>query len=189
MPDVFAVLGQDHAEVKDLLIALEDSPGVGSGASEAVLAARGEVVRRLIMDSAAHEAAEEQHFWPAVRHHVPKGDGFANEAISQESEAKKVLDKLDGLAQTDPEFDGLVAEFIVAARQHIEFEETQVWPELRAVLSPGQADHLGAQIARAREHGPTRPHPHAPANPTALKAAAPALAIVDHLRDALSGRD
>jgi hemerythrin-like domain-containing protein len=189
MKDVFVVLGQDHAEVKDLLIALEDSPGAGGGASEAVLAARGEVVRRLIMNSSAHEAAEEQHFWPAVRHQVPKGDRFANEAIEQESEAKKVLDKLDGLAPTDPEFDALVAEFMPAARQHIEFEETQVWPELRAVLSPGQADEFGAQVARAREHGPTRPHPHAPANPTALKTAGPAIAVIDRLRDALSGRD
>jgi len=188
MPDVFVVLGQDHAEVKDLLSALENSPGRTEGASDAVLAARGEVAKRLIMDSSAHEAAEEQYFWPTVRHQVPKGDGFANEAISQESEAKQVLDKLDKLAPTDPEFDELIAKFIPAARQHIEYEETQVWPALRAVLSADQANQLGVQVATAKEHGPTRPHPHTPANPTVLKTAGSAAAIIDHLRDALSGR-
>jgi hemerythrin-like domain-containing protein len=188
MADVFEVLAQDHAEVKDLLTALDSSPGQREGASEAVLAARGEVAQRLIMDSSAHEAAEEQHFWPAVRHQVPKGDRFANEAISQETQAKEILDKLEKLAPADPEFDDLLAKFIPAAREHIEYEETQVWPQLRAVLTQEQADELGARIAKAKEHGPTRPHPLTPSNPAVLKTVGPVAALIDRLRDAVTGR-
>jgi hypothetical protein len=188
MPDVFEVLGRDHDEVKDLLTALEESPGVSEGAADAVLAARGHVAERLIMDSSAHEAAEERYFWPAVRQQVPKGDKLANEAIGQESEAKGVLSRLDKLAPADPEFDKLIAEFIPAARQHIEFEETQVWPQLRAVLTPEQAAELGARVAAAKEHGPTRPHPHTPADPAVLKTVGSAAALIDRLRDAVTGR-
>ena len=139
MADVFEVLRADHEEVKLLLIALEESPGRSEGADEAVLEARGEVVQRLVMDSSAHEAAEERYFWPAVRQRVPKGDKFANEAISQESEAKEVLDKLEKLAPADPEFDELIAKFIPAAAEHWRRASDvalEVLPVLRH-LSPG----------------------------------------------------
>jgi hemerythrin superfamily protein len=188
MSDVFEVLSADHAQVKLLLTALEESPGQSEGAAHAVLDARGQIAQRLVMDSSAHEAAEEQYFWPIVRRQVPKGDKLANEAISQESEAKEVLDELDKLAPTDPGFDELIAKFIPAARQHIAFEEDQVWPQLRDVLTPDQAAELGAQVANAKEHGPTRPHPHTPANPIVLKTAGSAAALIDQLRDAVSGR-
>lgn len=56
MSDVFDVLGTDHADVKRMLIALEDSPGQASGASEAVLDARRLVVQWLVIDSSRHEA-------------------------------------------------------------------------------------------------------------------------------------
>lgn len=154
MRDVFEVLGQDHAEVKDLLTALEESPGLSEGAAYVVLAARGQAAERLIIDSSAHEAAEERYFWPAVRQQVPEGDKLADEAIGQESDAKEVLSKLDKLAPIDPEFDELIAELTPAARQHIEFEETQVWPQLRAALTPDQAAELGAQVTRAKERSP-----------------------------------
>jgi MFS family permease len=52
------------------------------------------------------------------------------------------------------------------------------------VLLRGQ----GHQLGQAREHGPTRPHPHAPASPEVLKMAGPAVAAVDKLRDAVTGR-
>jgi hemerythrin superfamily protein len=188
MSDVFEVLSADHAEVKLLLTALEQSPGQSEAAAPAVLDARGQVVQRLVMDSSAHEAAEEQYFWPAVRRQVPEGDKLANEAISQESEAKEVLDKLDKLAPTDREFDELIAKFIPAAREHIAFEEEQVWPQFRELLSPDQAAELGARVAKAKEHGPTRPHPRTPANPAVLKTAGSVAALIDQLRDAVSGR-
>lgn len=188
MSDVFDVLAADHAEVKRMLAALEDSPGQAEGASETVLAARTQLVRRLVIDSSGHEAAEEEYFWPAVRKHVSDGDYLADKAIGQESEAKQVLNRLDKLEASDPEFDKLVAEFIPAAREHIQFEEGQVWSKLRPALTAQESSELGSQVAKAKEHGPTRPHPHTPANPAVLKTAGPAAAIIDQLRDAVSGR-
>jgi hemerythrin-like domain-containing protein len=186
MPDVFEVLSADHAEVKQLLTALEDSGDATT--SQLVLDARIAVAQRLVMDSSAHEAAEEQYFWPAVRQHLPNGDKLAEEAISQEGEAKVVLNKLNKLNAGDPEFYQLIDEFIPAARQHIAFEETEVWPALRTALTAEQAAKLGEEVSKAKEHGPTRPHPHTPANPAILKTAGPVAALLDQLRDAASGR-
>lgn len=188
MADVFAVLGADHAEVKDMLAALENSPGNAEGAAEAVLSARKEVAEQLVIDSSKHEAAEEQYFWPAVRELVGEGDNLADEAIAQESKAKEALARIDKLDATDPDFDELISEFIPAARHHIAFEETRVWPSLRQALSPQQAEELGANIQKAKDKGPTRPHPHTPASPGVLKTAGPVVAAADKLRDAVSGR-
>ncbi len=188
MSDLFDVLAGDHAQVKLMLTALEDSPGQAAGASQAVLAARGAVAQRLVMDSSKHEAAEEQFFWPAVRRNLGDGDQLADQAISQEGEAKEVLAKLDTLDPADPEFDQLIAEFIPAARKHIEFEEGRVWPRLLQALTAEQARDLGEKVQAAEAGGPTRPHPHTPADPAVLKTIGSAAAVIDRLRDAVTGR-
>jgi hypothetical protein len=73
MPDVFEVLGEDHAEVKYMLTVLEETPGQPVGAAEEVLDAHKQLAEQLMIDSSRHEAAEEEHFWPAVRARL--GDG------------------------------------------------------------------------------------------------------------------
>jgi Hemerythrin HHE cation binding domain len=170
-----------------MLSALENRPRRAASASEAVLAARTQVAQWLVIDSSRREAAEEQYFWSAVRKHITNGDQLADEAISQESEKKEVLDKLNKLEASDAEFDELFLRFIPAARQHIEFEEGQVWPKLCALLTTDQATELGAQVSKAKEHGPTRPHQHTPANPALLKTAGSAVAAIDQFRDVLTG--
>lgn len=188
MPDVFDALGTDHAEVRQMLLALETSPGNADRAGQRVLAARYEVAQRLVIDSSRHEAAEEQYFWPAVRDKLGNGRSLADEAIAQEQKSKELLDRLEKLESADEEFDRLIAEVIPAARQHIEFEEGRVWPGLRVALSPAEAQELGDKVQKAKEHGPTRPHPRTPASPKLLKTLGPAIAVADKLRDAAAGR-
>jgi hemerythrin-like domain-containing protein len=185
MADVFEVLRADHAEVKQMLDELEKTTGA---TDQSVLEARRQVAERVIIESSRHEAAEEQYFWPAVRQRIPNGDALADHAISQESEAKEVLAKLDKLAADDPEFDKLLGSFIPDCRTHIEFEEARVWPGLRAALTKQEADKLGDQVSKAKQQAPTRPHPHTPASPGVQKAAGPAVGAADRLRDAVTGR-
>jgi hemerythrin superfamily protein len=188
MSDTFTVLSADHTEVKSMLEALDSTPGHAAGASEAVLAARKQVAEQLVIASSAHEAAEEQYFWPAVRDRLPDGNELADQAISQESQAKEILARLDKLAVADAEFDELIIEFTPVALAHIEFEETRVWPGMRRALSVEESRDLGDQITAAKEKAPTRPHPRTPASPGVLKTAGPVVAALDKLRDAVSGR-
>jgi hemerythrin-like domain-containing protein len=187
MTDVFEVLSADHADVKGMLTILQESPGHDQ-ASDAVQAARQDVADYLIMDSSRHEAAEEQYFWPIVRQRMKEGQALADKAISQEQRAKEILARLDKSSSRDEDFDRLLAEYIPAARQHIAFEEAQVWPGLRQVLTPDEAQDLGEKIQAAEDKGPTRPHPHTPPSPGVLKTTGPAVAVIDKLRDAISGR-
>jgi hemerythrin superfamily protein len=178
MADAFEVLRADHATVEQMLAALETSPGRSAGAGSTVRAARKEVAQRLVSDCSKHEAAEERYFWPTVRERLPDGGALADQANAQELEARQVLARLDKLDADNDEFDQLITEFIPAARAHIEFEETRVWPALRDALDSDEARELGEKLSRAKEHGPARPYPHTPADPGVLKTAGPAVAAV-----------
>jgi hemerythrin-like domain-containing protein len=188
MPDAFHVLGQDHEAVKELLNQLENGPTVATAASESELRDRKRLTERLIIEESKHEAVEEEYFWPAVRDTLPDGDRLADEATQQEQDGKIVLDRLDKLDATDPQFEILLGTFITEGRAHIAYEEEQVWPALRQVLSASAAEELGTKLVRGKDVAPTRPHPNTPPRPGILKAAGPAVAAADRIRDAVTGR-
>lgn len=188
MTDVFDVLTSDHHEVKQLLAKLEQGRTAAGGASDEALGQRKKTVERLIIEESKHEAVEEEYFWPAVRQKHPDGDRLADEATGQEQEAKQVLDRIDKLDPHETEFEKLLASFIADAREHIDFEESRVWPGLRASLSAEEAAELGKKLEQGKQMAPTRPHPNTPPKPGVLKAAGPAVAAADRIRDAVTGR-
>jgi hemerythrin-like domain-containing protein len=188
MPNIFEVLSKDHEQVKRMLAEFEAGPTAVTGASENELALRKTMAEELVIEQSKHEAVEEMYFWPVVGQRIPFGGQLAGKAIDQEQEAKELLSKLDKLDADNPEFELLLSEFIKAGREHIAFEETQVWPALRSALTETEAVDLGDKLAQAKRTAPTRPHPHTPPKPGVLKAAGPAAAIVDRARDAATGR-
>jgi hypothetical protein len=188
MPDAFHVLSQDHEAVKELLTQLENGPNVATAATDAQLRERKRLTERLIIEESKHEAVEEEYFWPAVRDSLPDGDRLADEATDQEQEGKVVLDRLDKLDATDPEFDRLLGTFITVGRAHIAYEEDLVWPALRQVLTASAVEELGTKLVRGKDLAPTRPHPNTPPRPGILKATGPVVAAADRVRDAVTGR-
>jgi hypothetical protein len=188
MADVFEVLRRDHDEIKAKLARLESGPILASGASEAELRLRKNLADELIIDESRHEAVEEEHFWPVVRERLAEGQRLADQAITQEQQGKRVLNRLGKLGPAASEFDALLIQFVRDGRAHMAFEETQVWGPLRQTLSTQEAAGLGAMIERAKPVSPTRPHPHAPADPAVLTTAGPVVAAVDMARDILTRR-
>lgn len=187
MDDVFAVLTADHQEVLGLLIQLEEGVS-GAGATPAQLELRRQLVERLVTQESGHEAVEEMFFWPAVRERVTGGDQLALHGVGQESAAKPGLNRLNGMNPRDTRFEALLAEAIVAIREHITFEQDTVWTALRPALPPHDATALGMKLRAAKLVAPTRPHPHTPAVPGALKTAGTGAALLDRVRDAASSR-
>lgn len=188
MADVFEVLTQDHAEVKQMLAQLEQGATSAAGASGEQLTQRKKLAEQLVIEESRHEAVEQMYFWPAVREHLANGDELADTAIGQEQEGKAVLDKLDKLDADNPEFEKLLADFVRDGREHIDYEEFQVWPGLRTALTKEQAEELGSKLEAGKKTAPTRPHPHTPPTPGALKSTGPAAAAADKARDAVTNR-
>ncbi|MFB4297523.1 hemerythrin domain-containing protein [Actinomadura sp. NTSP31] len=189
MADVFTVLADDHTEVKRMLDELEAGPTMATGAGEDALVARRRKVQRLITEESKHEAVEEEYFWPAVRRFVRGGDRLADHAVAQEQAAKQVLDDLIAVHAWQDRFEELLADFIADAREHIAFEEEQVWPRLREVITAERAKELGRKVEAGKRLAPTRPHPNTPPKPGVLKAAGPMVGMADRVLDKVTGRD
>lgn len=178
MADVFVVLGEDHQRVLQILDALT--------ASTTLAAAKGELVSQLVISESRHEAVEEMYFWPIVKERVENGSILADRAIEQEQGGKEALEALE--KSEGSQRDRLIHGFAAAAREHIAYEQDEVWPRLRRVLSAKEAEELGSQLEEAKETAPTRPHSHTPPTPGMLKTAGPATAAMDKVRDAVTGR-
>jgi hemerythrin-like domain-containing protein len=186
--DAITYLREDHDKVLAMFSKLEASPTAAGAPEDDQVRARKTMVTALVMAESRHEAVEEQFFWPMVRERLPDGADLAAHAVAQEDDAKRMLDRLEGMEPAEPGFDELLGEVIAAGRAHIAYEQDEVWPKLRATVSAAELDKVGDRMANAKKVAPTRPHPGAPSGAGAQRTAGPLAGMVDKLRDALTGR-
>lgn len=189
--DAVDVLMRDHNQVTAMLKRLATIPGAKKDGTPAQRSSRASIVDLVTVALSRHEAAEEQELWPAVRRVLPDGDDLADQALEQEQHGKDVLQelaRLDGESADDGErFDDLVEDLSATCRKHVAFEE-KVFLRLRDQVPGEELIELGRALDRARRHAPTRPHPHAPAQPPAVDVAGAAGTAMDRVRDALGER-
>jgi hypothetical protein len=124
-----------------------------------------------------------------VRHALEDGDALADEAIEQEQEGKRLLQRLAVGKPGEAEYHEALQEFVESGREHIAFEQDVVWPRFEAAVSREHLERLGEQLERAKKIAPTRPHPNTPPNPMVLRTMGVGVALVDHVRDSFTGRD
>lgn len=180
--DAITFLRQDHQSVLGLLETLDGAPS-GSGAEGSGLET---VVNNLIIAESQHEAIEEQFFWPAVRNAI--GDSLADKAIEQEQAGKKLLQRLEDGKPGDPDYHEALQEFVRAGREHIAYEQEVVWPQVEVAIGRDDLEKIGEKLETAKKMAPTRPHPDTSSNPAVLKTVGMGAAVVDHVRDAVTGR-
>jgi hemerythrin superfamily protein len=186
MTDAIELLRRDHDEVRALLAELEasvdrDDPGARER--------RRTTVVQIVIRESAHEAIEEEYFWPLVRRRVQDGVRLADMAVSQEVELKRLLGRLDGLDPADRDFEPLLRQITGTGRAHHDFEERRVWPAVQLALSEQELSELGAQLEQGRRLAPTRPHPHLSPAPEVLRLAGRIAGATDRIRDVLAGRN
>jgi hemerythrin-like domain-containing protein len=182
--DALTFLRQDHKSVLGMFEVLDDAPS-GDGATSSGLST---IVTNLVIAESQHEAIEEQFFWPAVRELLEDGDVLADKAVAQEQEGKKLLQRLEDGMPGDPDYQEALKEFVKAGREHIAYEQDVVWPAFEAAISREDSLKLGEKLEAAKKVAPTRPHPDTPPNPGVLKTMGMVTAMVDHVRDAATGR-
>jgi hemerythrin superfamily protein len=179
--NLISVITQDHREVEAVFQELES----GEGTPEH----RRDLADHVIAELVRHSVAEEEYMYPAAREALEGGDELADHELEEHAEAEKLMKQLDGLDPTDPRFDELLGTLMAEIRHHIEEEESDLLPKLEAACSEEQLRDLGEKVVRAKAMAPTHPHPSAPDKPPANKLLAPGAALVDRMRDALTGRE
>lgn len=171
------LLLSQHEQVKSLLDKVTTSGG------EARQTAFDEL-RHLL---AVHETAEELILRPVTRKDVPNGESIADQRMHEENEAKEVLAKLEKLEVDSVEFEQEFTAFADDVRKHAEAEETEEFPAVRQQEDEESLQKLGERLEIAEKIAPTHPHPSAKTT-TANLVLGPFAAMVDRVRDALSGK-
>ncbi|HEY7595937.1 MAG TPA: hemerythrin domain-containing protein [Actinophytocola sp.] len=147
-----------------------------------------DLVEHVIAELVRHSVAEEQYLYPTARKALPDGDEIADHEISEHAEVEEIMKEVEKTDATDAKFDQLVGKLIAEVRHHVEDEEGDLLPKLRAACGSDELMELGKKFEQAKKMAPTRPHPAAPDRPPANKILAPGAGLIDKVRDALSGR-
>jgi hemerythrin-like domain-containing protein len=174
-PDAIQLLTTDHAEVEAMFRQVESllEPD-----------ARAPLIDDIVRELSVHAAIEEQVLYPVMRKELPDGETLIEEAIREHQQVKETLAAIEG-ADIATERDQLVVRLISDVRHHVEEEETELFPKLRASIRKSELQEMGSKLAAAKKMAPTHPHPHAPNTPPGNVVAGAAAAVLDKARDAL----
>jgi hypothetical protein len=133
-----------------------------------------------------HSVAEETRVYPKVEEQVDREE--AEHSKHEHAEAEETMKRLERMDPDDPQFDTEVATLIREIRHHVEHEEGRMFTELRASFTREQLVEMAQDVERVKAMAPTRPHPMTPNEGTVRTVAGPLASLIDHLRDAVSGR-
>ncbi|MDQ1698373.1 MAG: hypothetical protein QOG34_236 [Frankiaceae bacterium] len=179
MTDVIELLEHDHREVEQMFTEYEQATDPQE---------RRTIADKIIIELVRHSEAEEQAVYPMIRNHIENGDTIVEHEIDEHSQAERLMKELDGMDPNLPEFGVLMQQLMTAIREHVEEEENVVFPQFRQTVSPEELDKLGKTVEALKKIVPTHPHPKAPDHPPFNALLAPGTALVDRVRDMLSGR-
>jgi hemerythrin superfamily protein len=149
--DAVTLLETDHRSVDQAFRRYEEAAITDSPAAKAA------PVERIVRELSVHAAIEEQILYPAVRRDLPGGAEMADEALQEHQEAKEVLRRIERMDPGDPYFDPSMRQLIQDVRHHVQEEEGEMFPKLRASLPSQQLRELGARMDEAKKTAPTRP--------------------------------
>ncbi|MDQ1686311.1 MAG: hypothetical protein QOC82_3048 [Frankiaceae bacterium] len=179
MTDVIELLEHDHREVEQMFTEYEQATDPQE---------RRTIADKIIIELVRHSEAEEQAVYPMIRNQIENGDTIVEHEIDEHSQAERLMKELDGMDPNLPEFGVLMQQLMTAIREHVEEEENVVFPQFRQTVSPEELDKLGKTVEALKKIVPTHPHPKAPDHPPFNALLAPGTALVDRVRDMLSGR-
>jgi hemerythrin-like domain-containing protein len=178
-PDVVDILTTDHQEMLELLGQIERAPDAGQ---------RKDLADTVIAEVMRHAVAEEMYVYPAIKEHVPNGAEEVQHDKQEHDEIVQVMKQMEDADAAAPAFMELVRQLEAQLRHHINDEESDQFPQLRAHIPGEKLVDLGDKVQNAKKLAPTRPHPHAPHSELFHKTVGPGVGMIDRLRDKLTGR-
>jgi arginyl-tRNA synthetase len=181
--DVVDVLTADHREFDRIFTELE---GLRGRTEPDALTRKRELVDEVTIGLVKHSVAEETRVYPRVEKEIDKGE--AEHSKHEHAEAEETMKRLERMDPDDAGFDAAVEELIREIRHHVQEEEGRMFVELRARFTREQLVEMADQVEAVKKLAPTRPHPLTPNEAGVRMVAGPVASLLDHLRDAVSGR-
>jgi len=178
--DAITMLKDDHRTVERLFKGFER-------AGERAYVEKRKIVDMVIEELAKHAAVEEQLFYPVARATVGDTEDIVLESLEEHHIVKWLLAELDGMDATAERFDAKVTVLIENVRHHVEEEETEFFPKVRAGLDRRALSDLGDAMQKLKAVAPTHAHPRAPDTPPANAGAGTSAGMMDRIGDTVSG--
>jgi hemerythrin superfamily protein len=155
--DAIVLLKADHKEIRRLFREFE-----AAGAKAVKQKAR--LVGQIIELLTVHTYIENEVMYPEVRALLPELEDDVLESYEEHHVADVLCMELSGMAAGAERFDAKATVLIEVVTHHIEEEEQDWFPKVRAGLSRKQLQDIGERLEQAREKAP-----RTPARPSALK--------------------
>jgi hemerythrin-like domain-containing protein len=181
--DVVDLLTADHREFDRIFRELEQLRGRTD--AESVTRKR-DLVDEVTIGLVKHSVAEETQVYPRVEKQIDEEE--AEHSKHEHAEAEETMKRLERMDAGDPQFDAEVQTLIREIRHHVEHEESRMFVELRATFSRDELVEMARDVEGVKKLAPTRAHPMTPNEPGVRTVLGPVASLLDHLRDAVSGR-
>ena len=161
--DAIVLLKEDHKAIRKMFRDFE-------AAGERAMVTKKKLVKEIIEALTVHTYIENEVMYPQVRKLVPEVDDDILESYEEHHVADVLCTELSMMSPENERFDAKVTVLIESVSHHMEEEEGEWFPKVRAALGRNELQELGAALIEAKEKAP-----RTPVHPRALKKAADAL--------------
>jgi len=161
--DAIVLLKDEHQEIRRAFRAFEK-------AGENARVRKGQLVDRIIALLTRHTYIENEVMYPRIRELLPDLEDDVLESYEEHHVADVLVMELASMKPTDERFDAKTTVLIENVEHHMEEEEQEWFPKVRAGLGRNQLQDLGRQLIEARTKAPRRP-----SQPSALRKAVKAV--------------
>jgi hemerythrin superfamily protein len=161
--DAIVLLKADHKEIKKLFREFQ-------AAGENATVQKGQLVSKMIELLTVHTYIENEVMYPEVRRLLPDLEDDVLESYEEHHVADVLCMELFAMKPDAERFDAKTTVLIENVTHHIEEEEEEWFPEVRAGLGRKQLQELGEKMLKAKKKAP-----RSPAQPSALKKVADAV--------------
>ncbi|MDT0214230.1 hemerythrin domain-containing protein [Knoellia sp. CPCC 206450] len=155
--DAIVLLKEDHKEIRKLFTDFENA---GEDASKT----KAKIVHRIIELLTVHTYIENEVMYPRVRALLPDLEDDILESYEEHHVADVLVMELYGMEPDAERFDAKATVLIENVRHHIEEEEDEWFPKVRAGLGRKALQEIGEELLVAKKTAPREP-----SQPSALK--------------------
>lgn len=155
--DAITMLKADHKEIRRLFREYQRT-------SDKAVKTKGKVVKQIIEQLTAHTYIENEVMYPKVRELLPDLNEDILESYEEHHVADVLCAELAAMAPDDEHFEAKTVVLIENVSHHIDQEEGERFPKVRAGLSRTKLRDIGVLLEQARQRAPK-----SPAQPSAAK--------------------
>jgi hemerythrin superfamily protein len=155
--DAIVLLKDDHKEIRRLF---RDFQAAGDNAEKR----KGELATKIIEALTVHTYIENETMYPEVRRLLPELEDDILESYEEHHVADLLTMELAAMSPSAERFDAKMTVLIESVGHHMDEEESDWFPKVRAGLGRKQLADIGARMIEQKKTAP-----RSPAQPSALK--------------------